>query len=284
LKAAESELAEAQALVPNQEEVVFALGEVRRRRKELVRGAEGLTDFVKNHPDKAHVRMLYATLLRESGQADKAMRELREVLVRGRNPEALAELALCHLAKNEPEPAELLAKQAVDMDPKGAAGHRALGLVLLTKGDDALSFQAFQKATAADPKEPSARMNMGVVLLRAGAYPKAEEQFRAIFAVDKDDTAAQVGLAAALRGQADGKNKAGLEEARTILERVLAREPKHAAALFNLGVLYTDFLKRPADAKPLFQRYLGEAAEGDPSRAEAQRYLAALPPEPKGKP
>lgn len=283
LKAAEASLAEARRLVPDQEDPAYALAEIRRRRREFARGAEDLVEFVRLHPEATRVRMLYATQLRDSGQVDKAMRELRDVLVRGSTAEAIAELALCHLAKSEREPAELLARQATDIDPKSAAAHRTLGLILLAKGDDALAFQSFQKATAADPKETSARMNMGVVLLRAGAYPKAEEQFRAMLASDKEDVTAQIGLAAALRGQADGKNRAVLDEARALLERVLAREPKNAAALFNLGVLFVESLKRSADAKPLFEKFLSECADGDPNRAEAQRYLAALS-EAKGKP
>jgi tetratricopeptide (TPR) repeat protein len=276
LKAAEESLSEAQKLAPDQEDLATALGEVRRRRKQMARGAEGLSEFVKAHPDSVKARMLYAGLLRESGQNDKAMLEVREVLVRGSNAGALAELALCHLAKNEREPAELLAKQAVEMDPKSAAAHRALGLTLLARGDDALSFQEFQKAAAADPRDPTSRMNMGVVLLRAGAYTKAEEQFRALLSISKDDTAAQVALAAALRGEAEGKNKAKLDEAKALLEQVLAKEPKHAPALYNLGVLYADFLKRPADAKPLFEKFVAEAPDNDPSRVEAQKYLTML--------
>ena len=87
---------------------------------------------------------------------------------------------------------------------------------------------------------------MGSVLLRAGAYAKAEEQYRAILQVSPDDIDAQVGLAAALRAQADAKSPADSKRRARMLTKVLEKDPHNIAALFNLGVLYADFLKKPA--------------------------------------
>src|SRR5262249_49129451 len=113
-------------------------------------------------------------------------------------------------------------------------------------------------------------------LLRAGAYAKAADQYRAILQVSPEDPSASVGLAAALRGEADPQHPAKLEEARGLLEKVLERDPHQVAALFNLGVLYTAFLKRPADAKPLFTRFLADAPNDHPARADAERSLTAI--------
>jgi tetratricopeptide (TPR) repeat protein len=120
---------------------------------------------------------------------------------------------------------------------------------------------------------------MGTVLVRAGAYAKAVEQFRAILQVAPDDAAAEVGLAAALRGEAGGKGAEGapkLDEAKAHLEKVLDRDPHNVSALFNLGVLYADFLKRPESARPLFARFLNQAPEAHPSRAQAEKYASIL--------
>ena len=124
------------------------------------------------------------------------------------------------------------------------------------------------------PRDTTARLNMGGVLLHAGAYAKAEEQFRAILQVSPEDNEAQIGLAAALRGQSDAKSPAKLEEARQLLTKVLDRDPHNIGALFNLGVLYADFLKKPAEATPLFQRFLSDAPGDHPSRAEAEKFIA----------
>ena len=64
------------------------------------------------------------------------------------------------------------------------------------------------------------------------------------------------------------------EEARGILEKVIDRDPHNVAALFNMGVLLADFLKRPGDAKTYFQRVLDDAPSGHPARPEAERYVS----------
>jgi hypothetical protein len=56
---------------------------------------------------------------------------------------------------------------------------------------------------------------------------------------------------------------------------VLSADPHSVSALFNLGVLYADFLKKPADASTLFKRFLADAPSDHPLRAEAEKYLSA---------
>jgi Flp pilus assembly protein TadD len=276
LAGAEEQLAVAAKLAPDSQEIAVALAETRRRRSEHKLAAEGLADFVQDHPNAVDARTLYVAALRESGQIDKAISEAREVLVRKpADATALAELALAHLAKGEKEAAALLSKQAIDSNPNSAVAHRATGLLDLSNGDDAEAFAEFRKAAQADPRDTTSRLNMGVVLLKAGAYPKAEEQYREILKVSPDDVEAQVGLAAALRGEADAQHPQKLEEARSILEKVLAQDPHDTSAEFNLGVLYADFLKRPADAAPLFKRFLSDAPGDSPLRPDAERYVSA---------
>jgi Flp pilus assembly protein TadD len=276
LAEAESQLAAAAHQAADSQEVAVALAEVRRRRGEQRLAAEALTEFVHAHPNAVDARTLYVAALRDSGQLDKAIVEAREVLVRKPgDATALAELALSHLAKGEKEAAELLAKQALDANPKSAVTHRAMGLLSLAKGDDANAFAEFRKAAQADPQDTTSRLNMGVVLLRAGAYAKAEEQYREILKLLPDDHGAAVGLAAALRGEADAHHPQRLEEARTLLERVLASDSHDTSALFNLGVLYADFLKDPEKAAPYFKRFLSDAPGDSPLRADAERYVSA---------
>jgi Flp pilus assembly protein TadD len=285
LAGSEDQLAVSARLAPDSQEVAGALAEVRERRGEPKLAAEGLADFVHDHPGAVDARTLYVGALRESGQIDKAIAQAREVLVRKpADSTALAELALSHLARGEKEAAALLAKQALDASPGSAVAHRATGLIDLSNGDDAEAFAEFRKASQADPHDTTSRLNMGVVLLKAGAYARAEEQYREIMNVSADDVEAEVGLAAALRGQADAQHPQKLDEARALLEKALAANPHDTSALFNLGVLYSDFLRRPADAAPLFKRFLSDAPADHPLRAEAEKYISAAaanaPPSP----
>jgi Flp pilus assembly protein TadD len=276
LAGAEEQLAAAAKLASDSQEDAVALAETRRRRGEQKLAAEGLADFVQGHPNAVDARTMYVASLRESGQIDKAIAEAREVLVRKpADATALAELALSHLAKGEKEAAALLAKQALDSNPNSAVAHRATGLLDLANGDDAEAFAEFRKASLSDPRDTTSRLNMGVVLLKAGAYPKAEEQYREILKVSADDVEAQIGLAAALRGESDAQHPQKLDEARGLLEKVLAADPHNTSAEFNLGVLYADFLKRPGDAGPLFKRFLSDAPNDHPLRPDAERYLSA---------
>jgi Flp pilus assembly protein TadD len=290
LAPAEEQLAAARKLAPDSQEIAAGLAEVRRRRGEHKAAAEGLADFVHDHPNAVDARTLYVAALRESGQIDKAIAEAREVLVRKpADASALAELALAHLSKGEKEAAALLSKQALDANPNSAVAHRATGLLDLQNGDDAEAFAEFRKASQADPRDTTSRLNMGVVLLKAGAYGKAGEQYREILKVSPDDTEAQVGLAAALRGEADAQHPQRLEEARQLLEKVVAANAHDTAALFNLGVLYADYLKQPAKAAPLFKSFLSDAPSDHPLRAEAERYVSAAaanapPPPPPAAP
>jgi tetratricopeptide (TPR) repeat protein len=276
LAEAEDQLATAARLSPDVPDLAVALAEVRRRRGEHKRAAEGLSDFVQGHANAVDVRIQYVAALRESGQVDKAIAEAREVLVRKpSDATALAELALSHLSRGEKEAAALLAKQALDANPNSAIAHRATGLLGLANGDDAEAFAEFRKAAQADPHDTTSRLNMGVVLLKAGVYAKAADQYREILRIASDDIDAQIGLAAALRGEADASHPQNLEQARTLLEKVIGANAHDTSALFNLGVLYADFLKKPADAAPYFQRFLTDAPSDDPLRPDAERYISA---------
>jgi Flp pilus assembly protein TadD len=276
LAGAEEQLAAAAKLSPDSAEVAVALAEVRRRRWEPTLAATGLADFVRDHPNAVNARTLYVSTLRESGQLEKAITQAGEVLVRKpADATALAELSLARLARGEKEAAALLAKQALDANTSSAVAHRAMGLLDLSNGDDAAAFGEFRKAAQADPHDTTSRLNMGVVLLRAGAYTAAEEQYREILHLVPDDTDAQVGLAAALRGQADPQHPQKLENARAVLEKVLLADPHDTAACFNLGVLLADFLKKPAEGAPYFKRFLDDTPTDDPLRAEAEKYVSA---------
>jgi tetratricopeptide (TPR) repeat protein len=276
LAAAEKQLAEAHRLAPNAEDVVVALGEVRRRLGDFD-GAAGVLDaFVRANPQATLARTALVTSLREAGEIDKAIKEAQEALIRNANdPYALSELALAQLERGEIDTAELLSKEALKAEPPRAVAERTAGMIALKRGDDAVAFRHFQRAGELDPDDTTARINIGVVLLRAGVYDRAATELKAVVDADPDDTDAAVALAAALRGKAKRDGGAGFSESERLLKGVLEREPKNISALFNLAVLYADYMKRPSEAEPLFKRFLSAAPDKHPARAEAERFLSA---------
>ncbi len=275
LKSAEQELSKAQVLAPNAEDVVVALSEVRRRLGDHAGAIEALRAFVKQNPKAATASVALVTALREGGKIKEAIDQAHAVLIRHSNdPYALSELALAHLEQGELDTAELVSNEALKADEKSAAANRAAALVALKRGDDAVAFRHFARATELDPTDTTARLNMAIVLLKAGVYDRAGDEFRLVLRAEPDNTAAALGLAAARRAQGSRENSAPYSEAEKLLKSVLEREPKNLFATFNLGVLYAEYMKKPSEAEPLLKRFLEEAPEQHPARAEAQRLLS----------
>jgi tetratricopeptide (TPR) repeat protein len=276
LKAAEPELEKAFELAPNAEDVVVALGEVRRRLGDFAGAASALSSFVRKNPDATQARTALVSALREGGKIDEAIKEAQAALIRrASDPYALSELALSHLERDEVDTAELLSKEALKAAPNSAVAERTAGLIALRRGDDAVAFRHFKKAGELDPRDTTARLNMGTVLLQAGVYGRASEELRAVVDAEPTNNGAALALAAALRGLAKRDDRAALAEPEKLLRGVLEREPNNLAATFNLAVLCADYLKQPAEAEALYKRFLDEAPDQHPGRAEAERFLAA---------
>ena len=150
-------------------------------------------------------------------------------------------------------------------------GDLAKALEGLARGDTQAAFQQFARATDLDPTFVAAHMNEGSVLLHAGDWAGAIEQYRAVLRQDDDHLDARVALGAALRGQ--GEHRAARRE----YERVLDANENHPAALFNLGVLFAEFLDRRDRARPYFERFVRVAPSSGPQAEMAQQYLRDIP-------
>jgi tetratricopeptide (TPR) repeat protein len=282
LVAAEKQLDQALKLAPNAEDVVVALGEVRRRLGDAAGSAEVLRDFVKQTPGAGAGRTALVSALREDNKIDEAISQAQAALVRRANdPYALSELALAELEKGEADTAELLSKEALKAAPQSAVAERTAGMISLERGDDAVAFKHFQRASELDPNDTTARVNTGIVLVQAGVYDKAASQLKAVLEIEPDNNMAAIALAAAIRGRAKKDDQGSYAESERLLQGVLEREPKNLAATFNLAVLYADYMKRPADAEKLFRRFLADAPEKHPARAEAERFLSGASTAPK---
>lgn len=277
LAKAEKELAAAADLAPNAEDVAVALGEVRRRRADPKGAADGLKTFVQQYPKADTARAVLIAALREAEDYNAALDQARQILVRrADDPNALAELALTHLARGEVDTAELLSAEALKSPAPSAAAERTAGLIALERGDDAKAFRHFARASELDPADHTSRINMGNVLLAAGVYVKAEEHFRTVLAVKSDDRDATLGLAAALRGRGSRSAQAPYREAEKLLAGLLQRHPSDLEATFNLGVLYARFLGKGAEGKKLMERFVSEAPSEHPARSAAQDVLKGL--------
>ncbi len=277
LARAERHLVTAQQLAPSAEDVALALSEVRRRSGDEQGAIDALAPFVRAHPAANHAPIALIGALREGGKVDEAIAQAQQVLVRhSGDPRALSELSLSYLDKGEIDTAELLSNEALKADPKSAIAERTAGLIKLSLGDDAVAFRHFARAGELDRTDTTARMNVGTVLLQAGIHDKAAEQFRAVLEMEPDNTPSALGLAAARRAQGKRDDQGPYLEAEKLLKGALLREPNNLEANYNLALLYADFLKRPTEALPLYQKFLDQAPKSHAARAEAERAVSAL--------
>lgn len=284
LAPAEAELSRAHELAPNAEDVAVALAEVKRRRGAPGAAASLLEAFVKAYPEALMARRLLVVVLREASRSDAALEHAREILLKHPgDPAALAELALTHLGQRQIDIAELLVQEALKAAPKVAEAERAAGLVALERGEDAIAFSHFARATELDRTDTTASLNTATVLLKAGVYAKAVEHFRAVLAVEPESTSAKLGLAACLRALG-ASDPSQYEAAEALLRQVLERAPEHWAAMFNLALLYSDFLARPDAARPLYRELTTATPPDHPARELSRRWLEEHPEAPAAAP
>jgi tetratricopeptide (TPR) repeat protein len=271
LRKALPHLTAAHELAPADGEPLIALAEVQHALGDREEAADLLAEYVQEHPDANAVRIALTAVLREQGEFDKALTRAREALVREpANVQALLEVGRIYRQKGDLDVAELVFEKVLALDPKSATAHNDLGLLALARGDTQRAFDEFDKAGRHDERFTPARLNRASVLLRAGDYAAARSEYEKVLAVTPDDMDARVALGICLRGL--GKPA----EAEAEYQKALTAAPNHAAALFNLGVLRAEFQSRPADALPLFEKYLDVSAKDDPQRKAAERYLSEL--------
>jgi len=98
--------------------------------------------------------------------------------------------------------------RAIALDPKMAAAHLNLGLVLMD-GDPAAAAEAFRHAAELQPTESRPRFLAGFSLEHAGKFPEAIEQYRAALALSPKDYEAHFALGRVLLRS---KDAAGAEE------------------------------------------------------------------------
>jgi tetratricopeptide (TPR) repeat protein len=223
--------------------------------------------------------------LRDSGQTDRAILVARDVLVRkSGDAGALAELALCHLSKGEKDVAMLLVKQAIEADGKSAAARRAEGprraLAGATTPRAFRAFQARRRRRRVRQHEPREH-GRGAPARRSVRQGRRTSTAPSSTATPRT-RAPPSGSPPRCEGESENKPGPKAVEARQLLEGVLAREPHHATAAFNLAVLYADVFKDGESAKKYFRVFLRNAPKHHAARAEAERYLAASP-QPGGK-
>lgn len=158
---------------------------------------------------------------------------------------------------------EALAKLAASPNPEDVL---AAADVYTRVKDYAAAARVARDASRRFPESSEALFRLGASLERSGATGEAEKAFQQLLAERPNDSAAQnyLGYMWADRG-------IRLEEARALLEKAVAREPRNGAYLDSLGWAYFR-LGRLEKA----QTYLAAAREREPDDPTIEEHLGDL--------
>jgi len=102
------------------------------------------------------------------------------------DPYAHFQLGYAFVGLKRPEDAKTQFLRAIALDPKMAAAHLNLGLVLMDS-DPATATEAFRHAADLQPTESRPRFLAGYCLEQTGKLPEASEQYRAALAISPKD-------------------------------------------------------------------------------------------------
>jgi tetratricopeptide (TPR) repeat protein len=293
---------------------------------EIAEAAQELEKVVAGQPDNKNARLLLADCYLRMGQFKKVVEALAvleptaaddhavaylmgmalildeqpargQVLIdlilrAGDSAQARLLMGVTRLMGLEPAAARDDFARAVELDPKLPSAHASLGQALMQLGDTDSAAQQFQKELEGNPNDYDANLYLGVILRQGQRYAEAMSRFRRALSVRPASSTAryQVGSLHLVMGD--------IEDARKVLETVVAEEPKFVEAHVSLATVYYRLKRREdgdrerAIAKDLTREMqaqqpgarpgLGPAYRGDamPAAPEASPKAPEVPPSP----
>ncbi len=201
----------------------------------------------KNVSVDSRYKILGAALRDSAAKPGQVQEEAIRIL--GANPNdaiALNSLAMLHLHHGRTGAAKLLLARALEKNPPEAAGlHNNMGVALLDESQQDSAIVEFKKALALDPNHTEALGNLGSIYVKAGDHSKALPMLETSYKRNRNNVAILNNYAIALRGNKD------LEGAKRVYEEALKINSRDVNTIFNLAILYIDFMNRAKDGLDL---------------------------------
>lgn len=241
---------------PDDVQPVLALGRLHRLRGSEDRALQLYLDFSATHPADLEIHTNIATIYRLRREFDKALVHIREILLRDpAHPGAFNNLGLLYMAQGQLRLARMVTVNGIEaqqnVKKKPDAGlYNNLALIYMEMGDMGRATANFRQAHRIDPRMVSTNMNLGHIAIKNRNYEAAKTHYGLVLNQEPNNREATLGLALALTH--GGTAQDALVHYQTILER----NPNDAVALFNMGVLYFDFLKKQEESHAAFERFL----------------------------
>lgn len=249
------ELTKLRGAQPANQQVILLLADSHFRLGQNAQVIETLNPLAADESNLAVAYLLGTALIRE-GDATRGQVYIERIMKRGETPEAHLLLGLARLRNRDYSDAADHFRRALEMNPKLDGGHALLGQALLGADDNTGARHAFEQSVIVSPSDFDGHFHLGVMRKDEGATEAALAHLRR--AAELRPAAVKVDYQIALTLLAADRN----DEARQVLERVVAAAPNFVEAHTSLATVYYR-LKRKED--------------GDRHRALEQKLREARP-------
>ena len=141
--------------------------------------------------------------------------------------EALHELGILLISSGRFAEAEVFCRRSIALRPTLASAHVSLGVALERLSRVSEARHHFSEATVLSPRDSAVHYNFGRFLQLQDDLDTAEREYRLTLELDPDNVQALINLGETL------KDLGKCEEALTICDRAVAKDPSHARAHWN---------------------------------------------------
>ncbi|MFH1531507.1 MAG: tetratricopeptide repeat protein [Pseudomonadota bacterium] len=153
------------------------------------------------------------------------------------NLDSYLNMAIVYYETDRLELGELVCQSALKINKEAAPIRNLLGLIYLKQNEVRKAFSEFERAVTADSGYTDARKNLAALVLNYKDYVAAVTQFEEALKLNPDDLQLRLSYSVALRGVGN------FDGARTELEGILAKQPGHLEASYNLCILLHEYLE-----------------------------------------
>lgn len=179
-----------------------------------------------------------------------------------------AALASSYFAMGKDDVAEFVLLRGIERSRESETLLNLLGVISQKKGLFEKAEYWYNRALEINSEFAPVLTNKGVLAIRRFQYEEAERLLKQSISLQPSATEAYIALSIAYMNQ----NRP--EDARTLLDKVLAGDPRNTLARYNLGVLTLYSLKNPFKALQYFEESIQTSGETeDDIRWASQNYI-----------
>ena len=224
-----------------------------------------------SYGDSAAYAYILGSALVETDRLDQGQRLIDRIFSKGDSAEAHLLMATVHLRRTDNPAALAELQKAAALNPKLPLVHSLMGRALLRTGDQEGAAKAFATELAINPNDFQANLEIGDLRKREQRFDDAEPYIRRALRMRPQDPTARFSLAGlhVSRGET--------EQARAVLETIVADSPKFTEAYVLLATVYYRLQRRDDGdrMRTVIERLNAEAQAKQPGAQASEAAKAA---------